>query len=226
MVIKPLNQEDYPLAILEDLGMQFATAEEIGRKYRYATFECPDCKTHIRSKVSHIKGKLNPKCRACANTTHGLRTDTLYSTWSNQKNRCTNPKAEFYPNYGGRGIKMSDEFFNNFTTWYTYVTALPDYAVETHLSLDRIDNNKDYTRGNLRWASPQTQGANTVRLRSNNTSGYRGVSFDIPSWKAEIGINNKRIRLGVFSCRLAAAYAYDEYILLNKLPHTTNGLIT
>ena len=57
---------------------------------------------------------------------------------------------------------MSDEFSNNFETWFNYVIKLPNYENRDRLKLtvDRVDNNKNYERGNLRWATRQQQTEN------------------------------------------------------------------
>ena len=225
MATKPLNQLEFSVEILEDLGMQYATSQAIGRKYRYALFACSTCSIPIRAKTAAVKPQQTYKCRVCASTIHGLRSHPLYTTWSNQKNRCTNVNAEFYNCYGGRDINVSEEFSNDFAAWLSYVTELPNYNKSSNLSLDRINNDKGYERNNLRWTTMQTQGANTSKLRSSNTSGYRGIYQDGKSWVAKIVINYTPIRLGVFTTKLEAAKAYDAYIVANNLPHTTNGLI-
>lgn len=94
--------------------------------------------------------------------THGLSKHEYFPRWHNMMQRCENPENPKYPRYGGRGIKICDE-------WHD-VRNFIDY-LETQLgpcppghSLDRINNDGNYEPGNLRWASPSTQCANQSRF--------------------------------------------------------------
>ena len=115
---------------------------------------------------------------------HGLTHDPIYKIWSGAKNRCSNPNNVSYKNYGGRGIKMSKEFLDP-VTFVEYVKKLKDFSLrkEKKLTLDRIDNNKGYERGNLRWATKTMQSLNKG-LSPRNTSGYNGVSYS-PSYRGK-----------------------------------------
>lgn len=90
----------------------------------------------------------------------------VYSIWVNIKTRCYNPKTRNYHRYGGRGIKIFPAWKNNFIKFYEYVTTLKHYHPEKigrgmgKRTLDRIDNDKGYRPGNLRWATPKQQANN------------------------------------------------------------------
>lgn len=75
------------------------------------------------------------------NPIHGLfrNNKELFNVWSSMKNRCENPKRSNYPRYGGRGIKVCDEWHSaeKFVSW-----ALEN-GYQQGLQLDRIDNNGD-----------------------------------------------------------------------------------
>ncbi len=154
------------------------------------------------------------------------RLHPLFKTWQGEKSRCLNPKHKSYMSYGGRGISISEEFMD-FSIWVAYVTALPDYGTGKKLQLDRIDNDGNYERGNLRWATLTVQGQNTVRLQTNNTSGYRGVSWNKNRgrWTAQIRFEGKKKTLGYFKDVVEAAKTYDSFVIANGTEHTTNGLI-
>ena len=87
------------------------------------------------------------------------------------KARCYNKNCEGYKYYGARGIKMSGEFFYDFKAFADYMGEKPG----PEYSIDRIDNNKGYERGNLRWATNQEQSLNT-RIYKNNKTGYKNIS--------------------------------------------------
>lgn len=79
-----------------------------------------------------------------------------YKCWENMIQRCTNPRAKGYENYGGRGISVNP-------LWRSFHKFLADVGPRpsTKHSLDRIDVNGNYEPGNVRWATPQQQAANT-----------------------------------------------------------------
>ena len=70
--------------------------------------------------------------------------------------RCTNPNQIRFKDYGGRGIKVCDEWLNSFEAFYDHVSQLPHFGEEGY-SLDRINNNGNYEPGNVRWATAAEQ---------------------------------------------------------------------
>ncbi len=212
------------IKLIKDLGMLYPTKNS-KRKARYGLYECPICFKYFKTQTSQVKNKTSTKCRSCASTTHGNRFHKLYHTWDNQKQRCNNKNNKDFLSYGGKGIIISKEF-NEFNIWLTYVESLEDAYKNTY-SIDRINNDGNYERNNLRWASKNTQTRNTRKLQSNNTSGYRCVSWSKQNckWNAGIMINSKTIHIGYFSTKLEAAKAYDIYVIKHNLKHTINGVL-
>lgn len=107
--------------------------------------------------------KVAAKASARARVTHGDTTSKEYKIWASMLQRCLNPNCCSYPNYGGRGIKVIKQ-------WYKYKLFL-DYLLKTigrcpdGMSIDRIDNDKNYCPGNLRWATRKQQQNNQQRHR-------------------------------------------------------------
>ena len=87
--------------------------------------------------------------------------------------RCNNPNNKSYKNYGARGITVCDEWNRDFQTYWNYVSKLDHYGEEGY-TLDRIDNNKGYEPGNVRWATKSEQERNKRsglhRKRNNRIS--------------------------------------------------------
>lgn len=84
----------------------------------------------------------------------------LKTRWDSIKRRCEDPTSKHYARYGGRGIKLSDEFQDP-RVFVAYVKSLPNASPE--LEIDRRDNNRGYERGNLRWVDHKTNVNNQER---------------------------------------------------------------
>lgn len=131
--------------------------------------------------------------------THGMSNTRTYQIHEGMLRRCNCPQQLGYENYGGRGIKVCERWNpllgGSFENFFEDMGEAPD-----GMSLDRIDYNGDYCKENCRWATNSVQGYNK-RLDPNNTSGKSGVSWynQNQKWSAEIHVNNKHIRLGMFT---------------------------
>lgn len=90
--------------------------------------------------------------RYTANKTHGGTYTSLYGTWQNMKNRCTNKDADDYKWYGGRGITICDRWLNSFAAFAEDMGPKP-----TGMSLDRIDNDGPYNPSNCKWSTQKEQ---------------------------------------------------------------------
>ncbi len=216
-----MTKEEMPKPILiEDLGMMFAT-ESSKQKKRYGIYKCGFCGTEFKADTGNIKSNHTKSCgchrkRTTSEThkTHGLRSTRLYNIWSNIKDRTLNPKNKRYSDYGGRGTTLCEEWLDvqNFYDW----AMSNGYSDE--LSIDRIDNDGNYCSENCRWTTQTIQSRNQ-RIRKNNTSGFKGVSFskDNNSFRVKISVNNKSMHIGYFPTAVEGAIAYNNYIIENNL---------
>jgi len=133
--------------------------------------------------------------------------------------RCNNPSNEYYKNYGGRGISVCKEWTDDRKSFFEW--ALNNGYTEV-LTLERINNDKEYSPSNCTWKTRSEQMMNTRRIKSNNTSGHRGVSKCKQTGKfaSYVNVNNKRVFHKRFDTLIEAAVARDSYIINNGLGHT------
>lgn len=124
------------------------------RRYHIITEQIKSCGCLQREKARDLKKK------------HGMSNTKIYSTWLNIKNRCNDKNNDKYKNYGGRGIKICKRWmkFENFL-YDMGGSCLPG------LSIDRIDNDGNYTKENCRWVTQKEQCEN----KRNNIK-YQGVT--------------------------------------------------
>lgn len=137
-----------------------------------------DCKCGGRYEVviKHLLSGRSKRCRTCGNSRPSykwrpLNFDDIGSKYpiklktavTDAIRRCTDKDNICYPNWGGRGIKVCDEWLNNPKLFVDYLMTLVGWD-NPELILDRIDNDGDYTPGNLRW---------TTYLESGNNQRHR-----------------------------------------------------
>ena len=213
------------MKLIQDLGMQFAT-EKSKEKRRFGIYECPICLEHKRVATASVKNGLASKCYKCSSrlksTRHGETRTRLHNIWKNIRKRTSNKNVKCYESYGGKGIKVCDEWhiYENFRDW-----ALAN-GYDDSLTIDRINNDGNYEPSNCRWTTKNVQARNTRKLMATNTTGYRGVYLikrgNNVTFRVKIKVDKKAIHLGYFKCRLAAAKVYDDYVTKNNLEHTKN----
>ncbi len=81
-----------------------------------------------------------------------------YGLYSHMMDRCYNINSSEYPNWGGRGIVVCEEWHDS-SVFLTYLDEVLGDRPEGH-TFDRIDNNGNYEPGNVRWATPSQQNSN------------------------------------------------------------------
>jgi hypothetical protein len=147
------------------------TAIEIaGRKYKTTLWRCRcSCGNetivfvaYLRSGHTKSCGCLRGEITSQRNYTHGERQTRLYKIWAGMKQRCTNPKIAFFHRYGGRGIKVCEDWnvFEPFRDW-----AIAN-GYRNDLSIDRINNDGNYEPSNCRWITQSSQSRNTSQTRA------------------------------------------------------------
>lgn len=109
-----------------------------------------------------------------------------YKVWQDMKARCYYKKNNGFERYGGRGITVCDEWINSFATFYRDMGPKPS---PIH-SLDRIDNNGDYTPENCRWATHKEQSNNR---RNNILFTIDGETKTLKQWCEQLNLKYKTV---------------------------------
>lgn len=128
--------------------------------------------------------------------THGKSFTPEYRAWASMRSRCRNPKHAMYPDYGGRGIRVSERW-DSFENFYADMGARPPSG-----TLDRINNDGNYEPKNCRWASMLVQDNNK---RNNRPVEWKGERKTIPEWARQFGKSPRQVRK-----RFAAGWTLEE----------------
>lgn len=138
------------------------------------------------------------------NKTHGKSNHILFSKWEHMKDRCYNPKDKRYKNYGGRGIKICDEWLNSFESFYEWSL---ENGYQDGLSIDRIDVNGNYEPNNCRWTTWDVQCNN----RTNNVYiEYNGEIKTLKQWCDILNIDYKKAHNRIHKLKWDAKRAFEE----------------
>jgi len=159
----------------------------------------------LRSGHTKSCGCWRKEQMAIVSTKHNQTGTRLWRIWHCMKQRCCDKNHTHYKNYGGRGITVQDEIRDNFEVFRDWSLA---NGYNDSLTIDRIDNEKGYFFGNMRWATRETQARN-ARKKVTNTSGVKGVSWHKrqKKWAASIRADKKSVHLGSFATLREAAEA-------------------
>lgn len=121
---------------------------------------------------------------------HGYSINKFYQIWKTMQNRCYNEKDSHYKRYGARGITVCEEWKNDVSKFVEW--AERTCPKEGKYSVDRIDNNGQYSPENCRWATDKQQCRNT---RRNRNLEYNGETKCIQEWSEIVGISAGTIRV-------------------------------
>lgn len=123
-----------------------------------------------------------------SNAIHGKYNTRLYNTWRNMKSRCYYTKNINYKNYGERGIKVCDEWKNDFKAFYDWAMS---NGYDDNLTIDRIDVNGNYEPNNCCWITHKEQQQN-----KQNSVKYtiNGKTHCLKKWCEICGIKYTTVR--------------------------------
>ena len=192
--------------------IRHSPADHVGKKYGRITVE----ELYVADRKSRAKGRcdcgsawegpfgplVNGKTLSCGclrdettaarrlthgQTRNGSTGSIEYRCYRAMIRRCTDTHMRDYPRYGGRGIKVCARWLESFDNFLADMGAAP----EDRQTVDRIDNDGDYSPDNCEWASRMTQS----RHRSNTVyATIDGVTRPMTEWCDVLGVNEKTVR--------------------------------
>lgn len=169
------------LTVLKHCG-----SNKYGRSLWLCQCECGNKKiilgNSLLSKLTISCGCYNTEIIKRTNLKHNMSYSKLYRVWGSMKTRCYNKNFMYYYNYGGRGIKVCDEWKNDFYKFYNWAIK---NGYQDNLTIDRINNDGDYEPSNCRWTTRAEQNNN---MRKNIIIDYNGEEKTISQWATEFNL--------------------------------------
>ena len=144
---------------------RWTVLERAKNRYGNAYWICRcECGTEKEVSGTYLTNGKTKSCgclkkELCGNQhrTHGLSKSKLYYVYAGIKDRCFRKKHKDYKYYGGRGIRMSEEWKRSFISFYDWAIS---NGYKYGLTIDRINNDGNYEPSNCRWATMKEQRAN------------------------------------------------------------------
>lgn len=177
------------------IGCKFGKLKVLGKsnkrtKSREIKYKCVcDCGNVTYVTAGNLRHG-NVKSCGCAKRkrVHGKTHTRLYNIYRGMKARCYNKNYQAYKNYGGRCIRICDEWLNDFMNFYNWAY---ENGYDDNLTIDRIDVNGNYEPNNCKWATRKQQNLNT---RQNVYLTYNGKTQTMKEWAEELNIHYKVIQ--------------------------------
>lgn len=158
----------------------------------YWNCECKHCKNIIQRETTNIKkGLATCKCihrkRIGTSNSKENRNTEIYSKWCGMKNRCYNQNEKQFKYYGGRGIKVCDEWVNDFESFYNWSI---NNGWQNGYSIERTNVNDNYCPENCKWIPLSDQPKNK---RNTIYAEINGERKRLLEWCEEFGVKPKTV---------------------------------
>lgn len=208
----------------ELIGKRFerlVVTDYMGKINGFKRYRCKcDCGNYVTTTKYRL---LDGTCKSCGcyaievrtnmHKTHGLYYHKLHNIWSCMKYRCNNKNHKEFNSYGGKGIKVCDDW-NNFINFYNWAIS---NGYKDGLSIDRIDGNKGYSPNNCRFITMKQQQENKI---DNVFIKYKDKVYTVSKLSSILGISKKELykcnrnkSLYLYNCEPSN---YNEYIKFNN----------
>lgn len=201
------------------------TAIRLDRKERYGNtyihFWWCKCICGVEKAVRKQK-LLNGETTSCGcyqrevatrdSTTHGLTGHPIWNLHKDIKNRCYNPKVDCFPDYGGRGVEMCDEWRHDFVSFYNWCIA---NGWQKGLQIDKDIKAKElgvdpllYSPERCQFVTPKK---NSNSRRNNRLIEFNGVTKTIMEWSELVGVNR-----GTINSRLSRGWSVERAFKIGR----------
>lgn len=209
--------------IIDIRGQRYGRLIVVAFSHREKATTWFDCRCDCGNMAKVSAGKLhNGQQKSCGclrhdilierNTTHGKTNTRTYRIYRGMLNRCNNVNYGPYPDYGGRGIRVCDE-------WSTFEGFLCEMGeCPPGLTLERVDNNGPYSKANCIWGTRREQARNR---RSNHMVEFNGRKQCISAWEQELGFKE-----GTLKARLQNGWPVERAITTRVMTLREVGLST
>lgn len=177
-----------------------------------------DCGFEQKARDTELVSGRKKMCARCSNNlrkTHGKSRNRVFKIWQGMKARCYNPNNKAYHEYGGRGIKLCDEWQDStkFIEW-ALANGFDENKTGEECSIERIDVNGDYEPSNCTWVTKQRQARNKQNTRYATYNGKRMPIRDIADI---VGISATNI------IQRMDKYGWSEYDAIHTPVGAING---
>ena len=170
-----------------------------------------ECGTLTKVRGKNLKNGAVKSCGCLKNKpttqTHGMSKTSIYKIWAGMKSRCSYEKSCSFSRYGGRGIKVCDEWKNSFESFYTWSL---DNGYKKGLSIERVNNNGDYCPENCKWVSQKEQ---CLNRRTNIVYKYKGESHTLTEWCEALNLNYKLVHNRIYKL----GWSFDKAVSMPRL---------
>ena len=159
---------------------------------------------YLRKGTTKSCGCLRNELSAKRMTKHGKVGTKVYDVWHAMMQRCYRETHEYYHRYGGRGIKVCDQ-------WHDFQNFYNDMGdPKQGLSLERVDNNGNYSLENCKRATNKEQGKNKS---TNRWIEFNGERLNSSTWSEKLGITQQCLykRLKKFDIEKALTMPYGRW---------------
>lgn len=198
------------------VGIPIYVVDSCGKKRAVLLCQCECGNTakvrpyQLTHGVAQSCGCLQREMMSKRQTKHGEHGSQLYRKWASMRSRCNSPSHAAYADYGGRGIKVCEEWLHDYPAFRDWAYA---NGFEPHLSIDRIDNDGGYSPANCRWVTA------TVNNRNRRNSIWItafGETKTIADWTMD---SRCTVNGSTISRRINKGWSSEAAILTPKRGH-------